>query len=130
MTESVRGSPWQSTTLTQFRRIMASGSLLELNDQNFEQEVINSEIPVLVDFWAEWCGPCKMIAPLLEEIASETEGTYKVGKVDIDTNQELAAKFQVRSIPTLLFFKGGEVKDTVVGATTPKAGLLGKLEAL
>lgn len=109
---------------------MASGSLLELNDQNFEQEVINSEIPVLVDFWAEWCGPCKMIAPLLEEIASETEGTYKVGKVDIDTNQELAAKFQVRSIPTLLFFKGGEVKDTVVGATTPKAGLLGKLEAL
>jgi len=85
-------------------------------DNNFDEEVINSESPVLVDLWAEWCGPCLMIGPIIEEIANEYEEKIKVGKLNVDDNQKTAAKYGVRSIPTLLFFKGGELVDQIVGA--------------
>ncbi|WAC08815.1 MAG: thioredoxin [Thermodesulfobacteriota bacterium] len=94
-----------------------------LTDKNFTEEVINSQTPVLVDFWAEWCGPCKMIGPVVAEIAREFEGKIKVGKVNVDDNQATAAKFGIRGIPTLLFFKGGELVNQVVGVQ-PKSKLL------
>jgi len=97
-------------------------------DDNFDSEVINSELPVLVDFWAEWCGPCKMIAPSVEELANEFEGRAKIGKLDVDNNQVTAGKYGIRSIPSLLIFKGGEVADQIVGAV-PKDQLRSKLEA-
>lgn len=100
---------------------------IELTDQNFE-EIINTEKPVLVDFWAEWCGPCKMIGPVVEELASEYEGKALVGKVDVDSNPEVSAKFGIRSIPTLLVFKNGEIVDKQVGAV-PKTVLSQKLDA-
>lgn len=93
-----------------------------VNNANFNAEVLQAAEPVVVDFWAEWCGPCKMIAPSLEEIASELAGKVKVAKLNIDENPELAAKFGVRSIPTLAIFKGGEVADIKVGAA-PKTAL-------
>ena len=95
---------------------------VEITDSNFE-EIINSEKPVLVDFWAEWCGPCKMIGPLVEELANEFDGKAIIGKVDVDTNPEVSAKFGIRSIPTLLVFKGGEIVDKQVGAV-PKSVLI------
>lgn len=91
-------------------------SVVEVTDKNFESEVLKSDLPVLVDFWAEWCGPCKMISPIVEEISSELSGKLKVAKVNIDDAQELAAKFNVMSIPTLLIFKGGEPVEQIVGA--------------
>jgi len=103
---------------------------LQLNDSNFQAEVIDSDVPVLVDFWAEWCGPCKMIGPVLDQLSSEIEGTAKVGKVNVDEARELAVKYGVKSIPLLLFFKGGEVKDQIVGANVTKDMLKQKLEAL
>jgi thioredoxin 1 len=103
---------------------------LELNEANFQAEVINSEKPVLVDFWAEWCGPCKMIGPVIEALSQELDGSAKVGKVDVDSNRELAVKYGVRSIPLLLFFKDGEVKDQIVGANVTKEQLKAKLAAL
>ncbi|HWP81278.1 MAG TPA: thioredoxin [Bacteroidota bacterium] len=99
---------------------------IELTDTNFQQEVVQSDRPVLVDFWAEWCGPCKMIAPLVEELAKEYDGKLKVGKVDVDANQQVSTQFGIRSIPTLLIFKGGKVVDQVVGAV-PKRMLAEKL---
>lgn len=100
---------------------------VEITDANFEQ-IIASEKPVLVDFWAEWCGPCKMIGPVVEELASEYEGKAVVGKVDVDSNPAVSAKFGIRSIPTLLVFKGGEVVDKQIGAV-PKSVLSQKLDA-
>ena len=101
----------------------------ELNADNFEELVIKSDKPVLVDFWAQWCGPCRMVGPLVEEISNEYEGKAMVGKVDVDSNQEIAAKYGIRNIPTILFFKNGEVADKVVGAV-PKTKLAEKLDAL
>jgi len=101
---------------------------ITFTDDNFESEVLKSEKPVLVDFWAVWCGPCKMIAPFVEELAGELEGKAKVGKLDVDNNQETAIKYGVRSIPTVLIFKGGNVVDTIIGAV-PKVQLKQKLEA-
>lgn len=103
---------------------------LTLTDANFQSEVIDSDQPVLVDFWAEWCGPCKMIGPVLDQVASELEGVAKVGKVNVDEARELAVKYNVRSIPLLLFFKNGEVKDQIVGASVTKEQLKAKLQAL
>jgi len=100
---------------------------LEITDSNFN-EVINSEQPVLVDFWAEWCGPCKMIAPVVDELATDYDGKAVVGKVDVDSNPEVAGKFGIRSIPTLLVFKNGEIVDKQVGAVN-KSVLSQKLDA-
>ncbi len=94
---------------------MAAANIVTLTDSNFPAEVINSTTPVLVDFWAEWCGPCKMIAPLLDELATEYGGRAKIGKVNIDDHPSLASQFGVRAIPTLLIFKGGQVVDQIVG---------------
>ena len=99
---------------------------MEMTDTNFDDEVLKSDKPVLVDFWAEWCGPCKMIAPSVEEIAKEYEGKLKVGKLDVDHNQQVSMKFGIRSIPTLLIFKGGRVVDQVVGAV-PKRALVDRI---
>tara|TARA_Y100000816_G_scaffold55109_1_gene35687 strand:- start:418 stop:741 length:324 start_codon:yes stop_codon:yes gene_type:complete len=89
---------------------------IELNDENFDQELGSSQVPVLVDYWAEWCGPCKMVAPVLEEIAEEYEGKLLIGKLDVDTNRDSAAKQNVMSIPTLILFKDGKPIDQRIGA--------------
>ena len=93
-----------------------SENIVHVSDATFDTEVLNSDIPVLVDFWAEWCGPCKMIAPVLEEIAGEFEGKLKVCKVDVDANPDIPPKFGIRGIPTLIVFKGGNAEATKVGA--------------
>jgi thioredoxin 1 len=100
---------------------------LEITDSNFD-EIINSDKPVLVDFWAEWCGPCRMVGPIVEELAGEYEGKAVIGKVDVDANPQTSAKFGIRSIPTLLIFKNGQVVDKQVGAV-PKGALAQKLDA-
>ena len=107
----------------------ATSPTITLDDSNFEKEVTQSDQTVLVDFWAPWCGPCKMIAPLLDEIAAERAGSVKVAKVNVDENQSLSVKYNVRAIPALLFFKNGQLRDQVVGMTTRK-DLLGRLDAL
>ncbi|WP_291780901.1 thioredoxin [Cecembia sp.] len=101
---------------------------IEITDANFE-EILKSDKPVLVDFWAEWCGPCKMIGPIVEELAGDYEGKAVIGKVDVDSNPAVASAFGIRSIPTLMFFKGGEMVDKQVGAV-PKAVLAQKLDAV
>lgn len=93
-----------------------SDNIVHVTDASFESDVLNSDLPVLVDFWAEWCGPCKMIAPVLEEIASEYDGKLKVCKMDVDANTETAPKFGIRGIPTLIIFKNGNQEATKVGA--------------
>src|SRR5271154_1137753 len=100
---------------------------IEINEANFDGEVLQANQPVLVDFWAEWCGPCKMLAPVLEEIATEQAGRVTVAKVNVDTNPVLAARFGIQSIPTLLYFADGEVKDKTVGVTGKRA-IVSKLE--
>ena len=108
---------------------MENSAAVTINEANFETEVTKSAQPVLVDFWAEWCGPCKMIAPLLDEIAREKAGAVKIGKVNVDHNQSLSVRYNIRAIPTLLFFKGGELRDQITGIASKK-DLLSRLEAL
>ena len=102
---------------------------IALTDDNFEREVLESAAPVLVDFWAAWCGPCKMIAPIVEELSGEYEGKAKVCKLDVDSAQKTATEFGIRSIPTLLIFKEGKVADQVIGAV-PKQQITEKLDAV
>lgn len=102
---------------------------IEFTDANFDSEVIKSDTPVLVDFWAPWCGPCKMVAPIVEEISSEYQGRLKVGKVNTDDNQRVAMEYGVMSIPTLMIFKGGEVVERIIGAQ-PKTALTTKIDAV
>jgi len=102
---------------------------LEITDANYEELVLQADKPVLVDFWAEWCGPCRMIAPIVQEISEEYAGKLVVGKVDVDSNPGIATKFGIRNIPTILFFKNGEVVDKHVGAA-PKTALLSKIDSI
>jgi thioredoxin len=102
---------------------------IEINEANFERDILQSKEPVLVDFWAEWCGPCKMLGPVLDEIATEQSGRAKVAKINVDQNPTLAARFGIQSIPTLLFFAGGEVRDQTIGAVS-KRTIVSKLEKL
>lgn len=106
-----------------------SHAAVNVDSASFESEVLQSEVPVLVDLWAAWCGPCRQIAPLIEEIAGEYEGRAKVVKIDMDQNRELAQQLEVQAIPTLLFFKGGEEVDRIVGVK-PKPELTGRLDSL
>ena len=103
--------------------------LFEVTDSNFKQEVLENQGVSMVDFWATWCAPCRMVAPIVEELADEYEGQVKVGKLDVDSNQRTAMQYNVRSIPTILFFKDGEHVDTVIGAV-PKPQLEQKLKNL
>jgi len=102
---------------------------IEVTDSNFEEQVLQSVKPVIVDLWAEWCGPCKMIGPIIDEISKEYEGKAVCAKLDVDSNPQIPAKYKVRNIPTILFFKDGELKDKQVGAV-PKNSLTSKLEGL
>jgi thioredoxin 1 len=108
---------------------MQNSATIDLNESNFDREVMQSDKPVIVDFWAEWCGPCKMIAPLLDEIAKEKGDGVKVAKVNVDENQSLSFKYNIRAIPSLIFFKNGQVRDQVTGMTSKK-DLLSRIEAL
>ncbi len=102
---------------------------LEITDQNFDEIVLQSDKPVIVDFWAEWCGPCRMVGPIVEEIGNDYADKAVVGKLDVDSNPGVTAKYGIRNIPTVLFFKNGEIADKQVGAV-PKSNLVNKLEAL
>jgi thioredoxin 1 len=102
---------------------------LEATDGNFNELVLNSDKPVIVDFWAEWCGPCRMVGPIVEEVGVDYEGKAVVAKVDVDSNPGITAKYGIRNIPTILFFKNGEVADKQVGAV-PKSTIVSKLDAL
>jgi thioredoxin 1 len=99
---------------------MANQHVMTFSSANFSTDVVQSNIPVLVDFWAEWCGPCKMLAPIVDELAEEKAGKLKVGKVNVDNNQDLAQQYNIRSIPTLLLFKNGQVKAQIVGMAGKK----------
>ena len=108
---------------------MDNSSVIKLDEANFDREVTQDGKPVIVDFWAEWCGPCKMIAPLLDEIAREKADAVKVAKVNVDENQSLSLKYNIRAIPALLFFKNGQLRDQVTGVASKK-DLLNRIEAL
>jgi thioredoxin len=108
---------------------MDNSSVIKLDESNFDRELTQDDKPVIVDFWAEWCGPCKMIAPLLDEIAREKAGSVKVAKVNVDENQSLSLKYNIRAIPALLLFKNGQLRDQVTGVTSKK-DLLNRVDAL
>jgi thioredoxin 1 len=108
---------------------MDNSTVIKLDESNFDREVTQDEKPVVVDFWAEWCGPCKMIAPLLDEVAREKAGSVKVAKVNVDENQSLSLKYNIRAIPALLFFKNGQLRDQVTGVTSKK-DLLNRIDAM
>jgi thioredoxin 1 len=99
---------------------MAAANIVTVTSENFDKEVLQSPKPVLVDFWAEWCGPCKMLAPALDELATEYEGKAKIAKINVDDHQDLAVRYRINSIPTLLFFKNGQIVDQVVGMKSKK----------
>jgi thioredoxin 1 len=103
--------------------------LLQVTDETFDTEIVNSTIPAMVDFWAEWCGPCRMIAPSVEELAKAYEGKIKVAKMDVDKNRQTPARFGIRNIPTLILFKGGKVANTIIGAQ-PKSFIEGEIKKL
>src|ERR1051326_2346882 len=100
--------------------MMENSAMISIDEASFDQEVLKSSQPVVVDFWADWCGPCKMIAPILDEIAREKAGRVKVAKVNLDENQSLSLRYNIRAIPTLLFFKNGQLRDQVTGMTSKK----------
>lgn len=100
---------------------MASDKVVTVTEQNWESEVLKSETPVLVDFWAQWCGPCRMVAPVLEQIAEQMHGKVRIAKLDVDANQQIAYQFQVSSIPTFILFKGGQMADRMMGAMPKSA---------
>jgi thioredoxin 1 len=108
---------------------MDNSNVIKLDESNFDREMTQDDKPLIVDFWAEWCGPCKMIAPLLDELAREKAGSVKVGKVNVDENQSLSLKYNIRAIPALLFFKNGQLRDQVTGVTSKK-DLLNRIDAL
>jgi thioredoxin 1 len=108
---------------------MENSAAVTIDESNFDNEVTKSTQPVLVDFWAEWCGPCKMIAPILDEIAREKAGAVKIGKVNVDDNQSLSARYNIRAIPALLFFKNGQLRDQITGIASKK-DLLSRIESL
>ncbi len=108
---------------------MENSATITVDESTFDREVTRSDKPVIVDFWAEWCGPCKLIAPLLDEIAREKAATIKVAKVNVDENQSLSSKYNIRAIPALLFFKNGQLRDQVTGMTSKK-DLLDRIDAL
>lgn len=103
--------------------------LLQVTDENFDAEIMKSDIPAMVDFWAEWCGPCRMVGPVVEELAAQYKGQVKIGKMDVDKNRGTPAKFGIRNIPTLIFFKGGQVAQTIIGAQ-PKSYIEQELKKL
>ena len=100
---------------------MANDKVVTLSEDNWEQEVLKSDTPVLVDFWAQWCGPCRMVAPVLDQIADEMDGKVRVAKLDVDSNQQIAYQFQVSSIPTFILFKNGQMADRMMGAMPKSA---------
>jgi thioredoxin 1 len=105
------------------------GDVLEVNDLNFDEEIVKSETPAMVDFWAEWCGPCRMVGPAVEELAKQFQGQIKIAKMNVDQSRRTPARYGIRNIPTLIFFKGGEVANTIIGAQS-KSSIEAELKKL